>query len=826
MKAIDADSDVTTRLSFIVDDAYDAVGRYYSSNANKRLTRNEAQAISVAGLQIFTVFEDGARPALTQAAGLRDGKIALKQAQDVQQPPGSAIYFALDSELDTKDLAGVRAYFSGVSSAINGTYQLGVYGDGVVCEALLDDGTCKYAWLSASRAFPGSRQFYQRKKWALAQDPNVDQGYHGLSIDINEVGAKFGGFSVAQSSKVAAAASIEMTDTPWMDWMRLHRGEIQQTGAKPTAFTEEIFAHTNYGPLDGFTPESCAATVCAALEETGFRSTRSAAAKSYIDYGTVCDLKPGCIVVFRWPSGGHHVDFCDEIVDASAVRVLGGNQGHELQDSNFLRKFIVATRWPVKATNVQQRDLVAPAAGFVPTPFDPITATQYGLFVKAAYSMYAADPNNLVPEPSSDFPVGFRLAAWVQMRDFIILPTGPVFYGFVAQNIANPSQFVLAIRGTQTPEEWWDDFTSILKIPFSMPNCGSVALGFDRIYQTLEIVERSTSASGAGIAARSLKPVGSFAVQAASLVRKLAQAAVPRVAGFPATASITVVGHSLGSALATLYTIENAKGDQIHNPTLCTFASPRVGDADFVAAFSALPLTSWRIVNEPDIVPRQPPELTGFGHIGVEQKFDSSATAKASLACWHAMATYLSLLDSTRKPDPDCRIDAVVLSVAGSARAMVPANSGAANDGSKIANLLSIASDPAQLDAAQATAAKLLLAYDGEQYPSDGCAITLSVLLQEAGINVPDTFQAIVLGQILAKRGWRTIPVGSQVAGDVGSTCLQTPHHGTDHIYLVLRPVSAEEMVIADNQSTEPHFRFASGKGKSPTQFFLRAPKN
>jgi hypothetical protein len=50
-----------------------------------------------------------------------------------------------------------------------------------------------------------------------------------------------------------------------------------------------------------------------------------------------------------------------------------------------------------------------------------------------------------------------------------------------------------------------------------------------------------------------------------------------------------------------------------------------VGDADFVAAFSALPLTSWRIVNEPDIVPTQPPELAGFGHIGVEQKFDSSA---------------------------------------------------------------------------------------------------------------------------------------------------------------------------------------------------------
>jgi Lipase (class 3) len=448
--------------------------------------------------------------------------------------------------------------------------------------------------------------------------------------------------------------------------------------------------------------------------------------------------------------------------------------------------------------------------------------------------MYATDPDNLMPEPTSDFPAGFRLAAWVQMQDFIILSTGPTFYGFLAQNIANPTQFVLAIRGTQTPEEWWDDFTSIIKTPFSVPNCGSVALGFNRIYQTMEIIERPTGAAGAAAAVRSLKPVGSFATQAASLVRRLSQAAAPRAAGVPTAASISVAGHSLGSALATLYTMENAKGDQIHNPILCTYASPRVGDANFVAAFSALPLTSWRIVNEPDIVPTQPPELAGFRHIGVEQKFDSSASAKASLVCWHAMATYLSLVDPARKPDPACRIDAVSSAAGGAEAAMAPTDAGvarvlgdadAANDGGKIADLLRIASDPAQLDAAQATAAKRLLRYDGEQYPSDGCAITLSVLLQEAGINLPDTFQAIVLGQTLAKRGWSRIPLGSQAAGDIGSTCFQRPHHGTDHIYLVLRPVNADEMVIADNQATEPHFRFASGKGKSPTQFFLRAPK-
>jgi len=49
-------------------------------------------------------------------------------------------------------------------------------------------------------------------------------------------------------------------------------------------------------------------------------------------------------------------------------------------------------------------------------------------------------------------------------------------------------------------------------------------------------------------------------------------------------------------------------------------------------------------------------------------------------------------------------------------------------------------------------------------------------------------------------------------------------HHGTDHVYVVLGDLNADEMVVADNQEPAPHFRFASGKGKSPTTYFLRAP--
>jgi kumamolisin len=648
------------------------------------------------------------------------------------------------------------------------------------------------------------------------------------------------------------------------------------------------------------------------------------------------------------------------------------------------------------STEAKPALVMPPASGFVPAPFNAAQATQYGLFVDAAYSMYEANPNNLTPEPTADFPTGYKLVAWILMRDFIVSQTNQTFYGFIAQSATDSNRFVMAIRGTQTPEEWWDDFTSLLKTPFSVPDCGEVALGFNRIYQSIEIIERPSGTPGASVAPRSLQSSGTFSQQAASLVKRLSEAATARVAGVPASASVTVVGHSLGSALATLYTLENARGDKIQNPTICTFASPRVGDGAFVSAFSALPLTSWRIVNAPDVVPMLPPEIAGFSHVGVQTTFDSSKTTQASIGCWHAMATYLSLLDPARQPDSECRIgsiapgaavaragllaprsatstlltqDVITAAQASQQKWGIPAsitiaqwalesgwgkhmppdsnnpfgikavdgqpfvevptheyingqmvvvqakfrkfgslaeafdahdqllatspyyaaarsfendptkfanaltgvyatdpnygtllnniisgsnlmqydlpfnpgslasskvtagflqarNIGGAGDGSAIASLLKIASDPSQLQDAQAQAAKLLLAYDGEQYPSDGCAITLSVLLQVAGIDVADTFQAIILGKLLIGRGWTQIAIGDQVAGDVGSTCGPTAHHGTDHIYLVLKAANSDEMVVADNQEPTPHFRFASGQGKSPTRFFLRAPKS
>jgi plastocyanin len=152
---------------------------------------------------------------------------------------------------------------------------------------------------------------------------------------------------------VSQAGGSALGPQPWMDWLRSHLGEPEVTGGKPTAFDKEVFSHTSYGDLNGVMEPGCAATACAALEETGYKSTHDAWAASFAHYGAPCELKPGCVVLFQWASGGHHVTFCDHLVGTDKVACLGGNQSHAVKVSIFDRRFIAATRWPVPADRPQ-----------------------------------------------------------------------------------------------------------------------------------------------------------------------------------------------------------------------------------------------------------------------------------------------------------------------------------------------------------------------------------------------------------------------------------------------------------------------------------------
>ncbi|XP_019170224.1 PREDICTED: phospholipase A1-IIgamma-like [Ipomoea nil] len=126
--------------------------------------------------------------------------------------------------------------------------------------------------------------------------------------------------------------------------------------------------------------------------------------------------------------------------------------------------------------------------------------------------------------------------------------------------------------------------------------------------------------------------------------------------------SITVCGHSLGAALATLNAIDIAKNGtnttsagKSFPVTGFVYASPRTGDHNFKNAYDATPnLHLMRIRNVPDIVPQVPPAtpLIGYTDVGVELTIDVTKSGyvkpPGDLASWHLLEPYLHGIAGTK----------------------------------------------------------------------------------------------------------------------------------------------------------------------------------
>lgn len=307
------------------------------------------------------------------------------------------------------------------------------------------------------------------------------------------------------------------------------------------------------------------------------------------------------------------------------------------------------------------------------TPFDPQLAHFYGQFVQAAYTMFrnpqGGDP--LKPDPAG-IPDGWELAAWIHMSDFVLTLKEPQFYGIVCRKIDDPDTRIVAIRGTEGAVEWIDD-AAALPTPFrQVPDAGRVAGGFDRIYTSIKIIKRKLAEDHAVMAAPAQASPekqaaaaqetfeGSFGDQLETLAvsRELARGKRRSAAEPRPLRPMVVTGHSLGAALATLFVMENHRKKSFDIKTCCTFASPRVGNAEFARTFDKIQITSWRIVNECDVVPKLPPHipvLLDYDHVDTECKFSSADFAKNTAVCWHAMETYLHWLDPTTQVRPECK---------------------------------------------------------------------------------------------------------------------------------------------------------------------------
>ena len=139
-----------------------------------------------------------------------------------------------------------------------------------------------------------------------------------------------------------------MTEPPWLTLARSYLGmrEVKGTQHNPTIL--RWWAAIRSTIRDDETPW-CAAFTGGVLEESGFRSSRSPAARSYINWGARLDYDAlGCVVILSRPPSpwSGHVGFLAGSSPMGVV-LLGGNQGDAVSLAWFPRGRVIGRRWPM-----------------------------------------------------------------------------------------------------------------------------------------------------------------------------------------------------------------------------------------------------------------------------------------------------------------------------------------------------------------------------------------------------------------------------------------------------------------------------------------------
>jgi hypothetical protein len=243
-------------------------------------------------------------------------------------------------------------------------------------------------------------------------------------------------------------------------------------------------------------------------------------------------------------------------------------------------------------------------------------AITYGLLVQAAEAMPLNVPGYDI---TGQLIYGYKVLATLYANDLStdINPNKAYLpFGFIAQSPAPGTEIVVAIRGTETISEWVQD-AQFLRKPYTyVPGAGTTEDGFTDLYGTLTV-----------------GPIpGARAVDALRSILN-------------ANLTLTICGHSLGSSVATLLALDVVSNIAGTTPTVYAFASPNVGDSTFAAMYDGLlGGSTWRIINQMDIVPQMPVRF--FGYVPVDQTYPLNSAGKADPdpGCSHHMTTYLYLL--------------------------------------------------------------------------------------------------------------------------------------------------------------------------------------
>lgn len=166
-------------------------------------------------------------------------------------------------------------------------------------------------------------------------DPNLI--FAGQQLNVPDV-------DVRRSSVLPAHAG----DDP--RWFRIAFEELNTTEFAGNDHNPRIIEYHSTTTLKARADEVpwCSSFVNWCVEQAGIEGTKSAAARSWLQWGdTLGQPQKGCIVVFsssRGPTSGHVGFFVRE--EGTHILVLGGNQSNSVNLSSYPNSRLLGFRWP------------------------------------------------------------------------------------------------------------------------------------------------------------------------------------------------------------------------------------------------------------------------------------------------------------------------------------------------------------------------------------------------------------------------------------------------------------------------------------------------
>jgi uncharacterized protein (TIGR02594 family) len=148
-------------------------------------------------------------------------------------------------------------------------------------------------------------------------------------------------------------ASLESREH-WPPWLALADQEVGVREVIGPADNPRILEYHSAAP-NGMPPSDemawCSAFACWVMEQAGYKSTRSKAARSWLRWGDeLKEPKLGCIAVL-WrgtPQGtaGHVGFYVDSGGRTNTVTLLSGNSGNSVSYATYASARVLGYRWP------------------------------------------------------------------------------------------------------------------------------------------------------------------------------------------------------------------------------------------------------------------------------------------------------------------------------------------------------------------------------------------------------------------------------------------------------------------------------------------------